>query len=55
MILAIVFCSFALIALIRLAAFARFTAHEKNAAGAAMLWTFTIVIFACTVLAVIRL
>ena len=55
MILAIVFCAFALIALIRLAAFARFTAHGKNIAGAAMLWTFAAVVFACAVLAVMRL
>ena len=55
MILAGVFCAFSLIALIRLAAFARFEAREGNTAGTAMLWTFAVIIFACVVLAVIRL
>ena len=55
MILAAVFCVFALIAIIRLAAFACFTAREKNPAGTAMLWTFAAVVLACMVLAIIRL
>ena len=55
MILAAIFCAFALIAIIRLTAFARFTAREKNSAGAAMLWTFASVIFVCAILAIIRL
>ena len=55
MILAVVFCVFALIGIIRLAAFARFTSHEKNTAGAAMLYVFAFIIFTCAVLAIIRL
>ena len=55
MILAAVFSVFSLIALIRLAVYARFTAREKNPAGAAMLWVFAVIISACVVLAVIRL
>lgn len=55
MILAAVFCAFALIALIRLAAYACFEAREKNLAGTVMLWVFAAFIFACAVLAVMRL
>lgn len=55
MILAAVFCAFALIAIIRLAAYAHFTARKKNPAGAAMLWIFAVIILACIVMAVMRL
>lgn len=55
MILAVIFCVFALVAIIRLAAFAVFTAKEKNSTGAAMLWSFAFVILVCSLLAIIRL
>ena len=55
MILAAVFTAFSLAAIIRLCAFACFTAREKNPAGAAMLWTFAVIILVCIVLAVIQL
>lgn len=55
MILAAIFCVFAVIAIIRLSSFACFTAREHNKAGAAMLWSFAAVIFICLILAVIRL
>ena len=55
MILAAIFCLFAVIAIIRLSSFACFTAREHNKAGAAMLWSFAAVIFICLILAVIRL
>lgn len=55
MILAVVFCAFTLIGIIRLAVFALYTSRHHNSAGAAMLWTFAFIIFACAVLAVIRL
>ena len=55
MILAAVFCEFALIAIIRLIVYANFTAREHNGAGAAMLWAFAVIILACAVLAIMRL
>ena len=55
MILAVVFCVFALIGIIRLVVFAGFTAHEKNTSGAVMLYVFAFIILVCAVFAVIRL
>ena len=55
MILAAIFILFSLIAIIRLIAYANFTAGEKNTAGVVMLWMFTVIIFVCVVLAVMRL
>ena len=54
MILAAVSIVFSLIAIIRLIAFARFTAGENNGAGAAMLWSFAVIIVVCAVILVIR-
>lgn len=55
MILALIFCVFAVIAIIRLAAYARFTARTGNASGAVMLRVFAALILICLALAVIRL
>ncbi len=55
MILAIFFGAFAFLGIIRLNAFACFTAKENNKTGAVMLWIFALIIFLCFILAVIRL
>ena len=55
MILAVVFCVFSLIAIIRLIVYANFTARERNGAGTAMLWVFMVIVAACVVMAIVRL
>lgn len=55
MILAVIFCAFALIGIIRLSAYAVYTSQHHNKSGAAMLWTFVFVVVMCVVLAIMRL
>ena len=55
MILTGVFCLFSVIAAVRLCAFARFTAREKNGVGAASLYIFAAIIVVCAAAAAARL